>query len=56
MLDAIYFVFDFFTDIIELLSFYYFEIGGMAISLFDIMIGAVVLSMIITVFWKGARG
>lgn len=33
-----------------------FNIYGVTVSFFDIILGGILLSMIISVFWKGARG
>lgn len=33
-----------------------FSLGGITVSFFHIMFGALVVSIIISVFWKGGRG
>lgn len=42
--------------ILGLLDLYTFDIGGTKFSLFEILLGFVLVSMAITIFWKGAKG
>lgn len=42
--------------ILSVLDLYSFDIGGVSFSLFDILLGFILASMAITIFWKGARG
>ncbi len=56
MFDFIVLISNFFSNIIDVLKTAVFNLGGVTVSLVDIIIGFVVLSIIITVFWKGARG
>lgn len=46
----------FFSNIFSVLNTAVFDIGGVVVSLSDILLGFLGLSIIITVFWKGARG
>ncbi len=42
--------------ILSVLDLYTFDIGGFEFSLFDIILGFVISSMALSIFWKGARG
>ena len=44
-----------FGSIVSLLNRYSFDFGGFQASLFDILVGMIVLSLVAAVFWKGAR-
>lgn len=44
-----------FGSIVSLLNRYSFDFGGIQASLFDIFVGMIVLSLVVAVFWKGAR-
>lgn len=44
------------ADIADMLDSFHFSIAGMSVSIFDIFFGLIVTSMIISLFWKGARG
>lgn len=46
---------DSFGSIVSLLNRYSFDFGGFYVTLFDILVGMIVLSLVIAVFWKGAR-
>ena len=45
-----------FSHIARFLGYFSFSIGSVPISFFDILIGAFVISIIISVFWKGGKG
>lgn len=45
-----------FSNIARFLGFFTFKIGSVSVSFFDILIGAFVISIIISVFWKGGKG
>lgn len=42
-------------SIVSVLNRYVFDFGGINASLFDILVGMVVISLVVAVFWKGAR-
>lgn len=42
------------ADVGDLLDNVAFSIGNVNVSILDLMIGFVILSIVITVFWKGA--
>lgn len=44
------------SSLASLLDSYRFSFGGLSASLFEIFLGFVAISMVITIFWKGARG
>lgn len=44
-----------FGSIISLLNRYSFNFGGIQATIFDILVGMIVLSLVVAVFWKGAR-
>lgn len=44
-----------FGSIVSLLNRYSFDFGGIQATLFDILVGIIVLSLVVAVFWKGAR-
>ena len=44
-----------FGSIVSLLNRYIFDFGGIQATLFDILVGMIVLSLVVAVFWKGAR-
>lgn len=44
-----------FGSIVSLLNRYIFDFGGIQATLFDILVGMIVISLVIAVFWKGAR-
>lgn len=52
-------IFDFFLSLlnmgITILSMPSFEIAGLEVTYFDLMIGFLAISLVISVFWKGAR-
>lgn len=35
---------------------YHFSFGGIDVTLYEIMLGLLCMSIVISVFWKGARG
>lgn len=43
------------TSIAELLDQPLFDVYGIAVSFFDLILGYIVIIMIIAVFWKGVR-
>ena len=44
-----------FGSIVSLLNRYSFAFGLFYVTLFDILVGMIVLSLVVAVFWKGAR-
>ena len=46
---------NFLSNIFSVLNSAVFDIGGVSVSLTDILLGFLALSIIITVFWKGAK-
>lgn len=55
MIDVVKFLRDYLIDIAELLDVYCFDIQGINVSIFDLFIGFIVLSLVVSIFWKGAR-
>lgn len=55
MWSFVVFVKDSIVGIADLLDRVMFNVKGVNISLFDIMLGLIVTGFIIAVFWKGAR-
>lgn len=55
MYNFILLLFDFMHNIFRLLSQPVFNIGGVDVTLTEIFLGFMALSMLITVFWKGSR-
>lgn len=54
---ALKFLFEKLQDIFSLLNSYTFDIGSLSsVSLAQIFLGFICLSLIISFFWKGARG
>ncbi len=49
-------ILDFFSDIFVVLGSYRFNMYGVTVSIFDILLALLVTSMVISVFWKGAKG
>lgn len=47
---------DFYVDIFDLLSRPVFDMGGVSVSIGSLIFIAVVLNIVVAVFWKGARG
>lgn len=47
---------DFFKSILNLFNSTSFNIAGINVSYLDIVIALISLSIIVSVFWKGARG
>ena len=35
---------------------YHFSFGGIDVTLYEIMLGCLCMSIVVAVFWKGARG
>lgn len=56
MVNAIEFIIDFMRDIISELDKVSFQAFGFPVTLVDIFVGFIAMSMVIGVFWKGARG
>lgn len=46
----------YFGNLFNLLDDYSFDFGGVNASLLSILLGFLALSILISVFWKGARG
>lgn len=55
MADFISLFFRFWQSIFDLLSYYRFDIGGFSVTLTELFICFLIISMVISVFWKGAR-
>lgn len=55
MLEFATFLSQFFASFLGLLDSYCFDFGGFFVSLWDILVGLIVLSLATAVFWKGAR-
>lgn len=49
------FVAKYIEEIGKLFHFYKFDIGGIQVSLLQLLIGIICLSFVISIFWKGAR-
>ena len=47
---------NFFNGIFAVLNVHLFDIGGVNVTLSEILLGFLALSLCISVFWKGARG
>ena len=47
---------DWVYDIVDVLRLPTFDFSGINVSLFDLMIGGLVISMVVAIVWKGARG
>lgn len=56
MTNAIRYIFQFMHNIISLLRSYTFDFYNVHVSIIDIIFAFIVISMVVTVFWKGARG
>lgn len=56
MLEFASFLSQFFASFLGLLDSYLFDFGGFYVSLWDILVGFIVFTLAIAVFWKGARG
>lgn len=56
MSDVFHFFGNMWSIILSVLDLYIFDIAGTSFSLFDILLGFVLASMAITIFWKGAKG
>lgn len=50
------FIADFLNDLVDALNMYAFNIGGISVTLWGILLGFLCLSIIISLFWKGGRG
>lgn len=49
-------LFSFFSDLFDLLGSYYFIIFGYSVSLLQILVTLIIVSMVCSVVWFGARG
>lgn len=56
MQEALGFLFTQFGSFYNVLSSVSFSIGGLSVSLTQILLGFICMSIIISFFWKGARG
>lgn len=45
-----------FSTLVSLLNGYVFTIYNMRVTLLDIFISCIILSMCVTLYWKGAKG
>lgn len=46
---------DFYGDIFSALDYHIFLFDGMPVTLYDILLGFIIVAIVISVFWKGAR-
>lgn len=46
----------FYQNIATTLMQYSFDVFGINVSIFHLLIGFILVSIVITVFWRGARG
>ena len=56
MYDFVVFISKCFSSLITLLSSYTFRLGSYYFSIWHILLGLLLTSMLISIFWKGARG
>lgn len=56
MSEFITFLKDQLIDISNMLDMFSFDIFGVTVSIFELLLGFLVMSIIICLFWKGARG
>ena len=56
MQEALSFLFSSLRDFYNALSSVSFSIGGLSVTLTQVILGFICMSIIITFFWKGARG
>lgn len=56
MIDIIKWFGGLFVGIISVLDYATFDVGGYTVSVFDLMIAVILFTMVLSVFWKGARG
>lgn len=56
MEQALVFFANCFNRIIQLFDSYVFTLFNMRITLLDIFLTLVIISMVITLYWKGAKG
>lgn len=55
MWNWILFLRDRVVDITDILNSYYFDIAGISVSILDLIIGFILMGIVLSVFWKGAR-
>lgn len=55
MWEFILFLRDSIADITGMLDSFSFNMGGMNVTLFDLIIGFLAMGLIVAVFWKGSR-
>lgn len=56
MTDAISSLFGFINKLVDLLYSVTFELYGYEVSYFSIIFAFIVISMVVGIWWKGARG
>lgn len=56
MFDFFNLLAEFFKNIFGVLNTAIFNLGGVTVSLGSLLLGFVALSMVISFFWKGAKG
>lgn len=49
-------MFNFMNNFVNTIGQYKFNFYGLNVSIVDIILGFIVMSMVVSVFWKGARG
>lgn len=47
---------NFFQSMISTVNSHSFDIFGVSVGIFDLIFGFIALSMVISIFWKGAKG
>lgn len=55
MWDFIIFIRDGIADITGMLDTFKFNLGGIVVTLFDLLLGFIAMGLVIAVFWKGSR-
>lgn len=55
MYDFIVFLRDFFVDLIELLNSISFTVGNISVSYGGLLFAFLVVGIVVSVFWKGAK-
>lgn len=55
MYQFILFIRDFFTDLIDLLNSITFNIGNVSVSYGGLIFAFLVVGIVVSVFWKGAK-
>lgn len=56
MFDFVLWLKNAFNTLVNTFNAYHFSFAGMDVTLYEIMLGLLCTSIVISVFWKGARG